>query len=211
MEYKINHLNSKRLLIAQLGLIVSGFIFILINAKYDLIYDGMVLLIFITTLLGSVIIGFYWNDGIKDFKMDDKGISINTRLVEWSDIKSYRLKDENPSIETLMIKTSNNSYNITHRAKFKDKDDFWKLKEDFERKVNRLNERKQTTIIKEPSIWDTNTGKIYAYILIAIWIALLIVTSINFKSKSIIYFLIFTGGALPLVIRALKSSESKSS
>jgi nuclear transport factor 2 (NTF2) superfamily protein len=148
---------------------------------------------------------FYRNHGTKTFSFDNDGLIIDNSKIKWTDMISYRVKDDSPEFKILKIKTrTSGTLSIGHRKKFEKKDDFEKFLRVFELRTQNL-ATSGVVIRKIPSVWDRPIGKVYGYVIIGLLVTLGIgIFTFKHPDKALVYFLILGGLSTPILYRVFR-------
>jgi energy-converting hydrogenase Eha subunit E len=152
---------------------------------------------------------FYRNHGIRTYSFDKDGLVIDNIKIKWTEMISYRLKDDSPEFKILRIKTRTRGVlSIGHRKKFINKDDFEKFLRVFELRTQNL-AASGIVIKKLPPIWDRPIGKVYGYVIIALLIVLGIgIFTFKHQGLALVYFLIVGGLSTPILLRVFKKNTA---
>ncbi|MBY0425293.1 MAG: hypothetical protein K2Q22_06630 [Cytophagales bacterium] len=151
---------------------------------------------------------YFGNHGNRIYSIQKDGLLWDNSMVKWTEMISYKIKNDSPEFKVLQIKTRTNGIiSIGHRKRHEKRDDFETLLAVFESNIHEM--KNEGVIVEEsPLIWDKPTGKIYGYLLIVILIlfGLEVFISEN-QVKAIIYLTILFGSSLPILYRVFNKKK----
>jgi hypothetical protein len=210
MSYTIKSVDITKLLITSFLLLIvpmGGSVYL---STYEILSknDPLVFLLFLSGFVGAFINIYLINHGNLVCRITKDNLHVGKNCIPWSKLKSYKINNGSHEFETLKIKTfSGKTTNISHRKKFAKKDDFSNFLLAFENQVFTLR-HKGFIISKAPQLWDTLTGKIYGYVLIALMIAFTVVIfTKDIKPINFINYLIFIGFSIPLLLKIFRRDK----
>lgn len=209
--HKIRYVNATRVTLTSIAAIILFPSLAAYLSLNGLVEKNSLILFFLFFLgfIGSFLYLLLWNDGLRSYSLNYKGIQVEDMLIPWEAIKSYIIKDDSAEFKTLQLKThTGKTIRITHRKKYQSKDGFESLLKEFEKLVNQLKLKGTHLIEKEPLMWDTKWGKLYGYFLIgAVGLFFIVILNKPLKISSISNFLMLLSFSIPLLMRIFKNNR----